>query len=143
MKWQSKQDQIENCLVAIDMVKQLKPNQLVADLSAWRSPEGDVCKLGCGGQACIGGWVAVHPFFRKKGVVARGEVDSEIKAEGQDSPWYGEPTTRARKEENRLVPDTIAEKLFGPEGSSVFDSRHYEEEGTERQVALSRLRKAL
>ena len=50
--------QIENCLVAIDMVHSLPPKAFVEDLREWT----------CGSAACLGGWVAQHPHFQKQGV---------------------------------------------------------------------------
>lgn len=56
----TKQQQLENCIVALWRWAETKPHKVVDRLGSWR----------CGTQACFGGFVAVWPEFQAQGVRA-------------------------------------------------------------------------
>ena len=61
--------QIENILVAKAMMDSLPDSAIYPKLDYWNN--WDMVPLGhnhCGAAACFGGWVAVHPHFRKQGI---------------------------------------------------------------------------
>ena len=108
--------QIRNCLVAIDMVKSLPPEKFTKGLSSWT----------CGSAACFGGWVAVHPFFKKQGVVRVSE---------DGSPTFIGSLYGAASE--------VSRSLFG--SYVLFDYRAWGELPglSDKQVVLYRLKRAL
>lgn len=115
----SRSKQIENCLVAIDMVKSLPARAFTHDLQTWS----------CGSAACLGGWIALHPYFRKQGV-KRDETDG--------SPYGGDTYS------NHRWSTEISEDLFGE--SKLFYARdtwswpQADRVGNSKQIALNRLR---
>lgn len=124
--------QIENLLQAQAMMEDLPNSALVAGLFCWRAnkrkdfdqydEEIDDKQLlhRCGSAACFGGWVAVHPYFRKLGV-----------RPGKS----GEPAM-----EGMLVWD-VAHDLFGD--SNMFDANCGGGNGNDRAVVLQRIKNAL
>lgn len=123
----SKDKQIENCLVAIDMVKSLPKRAFTPGLFAWTSTQR---QQHCGSAACLGGWIAQHPHFQKLGVYP-------------DTEDNGAPRTRRNDD-----PSLVAEELFGNPSMftpvDYFPSESYERPGDdEKQVVLNRLRIAL
>lgn len=58
MKQLTKNQQIENCLLALSLWAEVPPRKVVAGLSDWT----------CGTQACFGGHLATWPEFRAQGV---------------------------------------------------------------------------
>lgn len=124
--------QIENLLQAQAMMEDLPNSALVAGLYCWRAEkrsgfeqydediDDEQLLHRCGSAACFGGWVAVHPYFRKLGV-----------RPGKQ----GEP-----KMEGRLVWD-VARDLFGD--SNMFDANCEGGNWNDRAVVLRRIKDAL
>lgn len=121
MKEQTLSDQIENVLVAIDMVKSIPRRGFVRGLGDWKQ------ETKCGAAYCFGGWVAVHPYFQKKGVEARDD----------GSPFMISPNG------SFLWSDEVAVRLFGQDAGNAFDSAPTTGRGDEKAVVLARLQMAL
>jgi hypothetical protein len=120
---QTTDEQIENCLVAIAMIRELPPRRFTHRLGAWSSTlMRDEGPDHCGSAACFGGWVAVHPHFQAKGVFPDPE-------EGFPRIAYSMNTTG------------LARALFGNEG--MFQPATGFEVGKEKQVVLQRIEGAL
>lgn len=113
---------IENTLVAIDMVNFLPDEAFVRRLEIWRNKGKRVPH--CGTVACLGGWVAQHPYFRAKGVRAD---------RGGAPKLAGNPFSGARQ---------VAMNLFGDSDlfAMRFDSNFKK---TDKAVALERLQNVL
>lgn len=112
--------QIENVLVAQAMMQDIPRGAIVKNLGCWRQDhygeDGDVATQDliqhkCGSAACFGGWVAVHPHFKKQGVKAE---------------WTGAPKFAGG---NYYSTFDVSKKLFGnedmfvPNYSSISDQK--------------------
>lgn len=96
----TREKQIENCLVGLAMVEELK-GRFTTELSDWANDNmRNHGPTHCGSAACFGGWVAVHPHFQRQGV---------FPGDG------GAPATRDPWDNSH----SIARRLFGVPG--MFD----------------------
>lgn len=122
---------IGNLLVLGAFLKEVPRRRFVESLGDWREPleEGDKDQCGdpsCGSAFCIGGWVAVMPYFRNQGV--------------RPDPDTGAPTLPG----TRLCgygfsySGGVSHKLFGV--YNMFDPTN---ETNEKNAALRRIDRAL
>ncbi len=113
-------DIIENLLVAQAMVLDL-PDEAI-DLDQWANEE-HVESQGhtCGSVGCFGGWVAVHPHFKKQGVTA--------------DRYDGYPVMRGH-----TFPSNVSLELFGD--WEMFGSRRRPRISQRREI-LARIERAL
>ena len=106
---QTRNDKIKNCLVMIAEMKELPARAFVRDLGNWS----------CGGAACLGGWVAQHPHFVKKGVFAVNQDDIDSRGEF-DYYSTGEPYAPGYRDSQRLAEDLFGDSnMFRPQRLSV------------------------
>lgn len=135
MRQFTKDQRIKNLLVAIDMVEQLPAKAFVKHLLCWRDNDKwitlRVNEPPCGTQACFGGWIAQHPYFKKLGVKTIGE---------NSEPSIAKPDAD---------PMDVAELLFGDRNlfRSTFDGRRFYPSDCERmsdkKKILARLKQTL
>ena len=103
----SKDQQIENCLLALWLWSKVPPRRVSRDLAAWR----------CGTHACFGGHLATWPDFQKMGVQVGFDGSPTI----ADFNPGGEPA----------LPTQVSKHLFGKE--SLIFCRLAASEGPESQ----------
>ena len=71
----------ERVLALLSMLEDLKKNQRNFDWSEWghseESESPDKLYKSCKTTACIGGWAALHPWFRERGLKTASELIGE------------------------------------------------------------------
>jgi hypothetical protein len=119
---------LKNVRSALEMMRDLPPE--LVDLAEWSDTDetdigaavswGD--QLTCGGVACLGGWCALWPEFRRQGVYP---------LPGSGEPWI---------EAGTLTGSRVARFLFGDE--AMFEcawSKERHDHGDDHSIALARL----
>lgn len=111
--------QAVNLMVAQAMMQDIPGRHVYPRLFNWS--RGNVEKQTCGSAACFGGYVAIHPYFKKQGVSK--DADGAPKMRG--IPWAAD----------------VAARLFGDE--TLFEYQKPWEEGPAKKVVLRRICNAL
>lgn len=121
--------QIGNCLVLYTMIREIPPNRFARGL-AYFSNAGPT---GCGSAYCIGGWVAVEPYFQKQGIVADDRGAPRFVASPLRFPYSV---------------TLVAGDLFGDYTGSLFDAHQTRRTGVrdddvDKEAALLRVENLL
>lgn len=96
------------------------------DTSDYREDNKSLRKLDCKTVACLGGWVAVSPYFKKQGV---------------EPNFMGVPIIKDKSGEERFIAHEAAWQLFGDH--DLFDSRKDHEKGSDWKIAMKRIKKLI
>lgn len=124
MRTLTKQQKVENCLVAINMVHSMHDNRFMRDLGRFANRnliEGGPSDPGAVG--CLGAWCAQHPHFTRYGVYANPDDGSPLHVES-------------------LFDCDVGELLFG-EGTMFVAMTEAEHNYTPKQACIKRLERAL
>lgn len=118
-----KHDHIGNLLAAQAMVEAMPEGAFVLHLRAWANEAmKSYGPHACGSAGCFGGWVAQMPFFQAQGI-------------RPCDCGCGMPTYHSDRWSD---PDKV---LFGD--ATLFEAEMDHETGTEKEIILARIRKAL